>query len=257
MVRVARWVQLTNGVTRAFAFALALALGNSGCGGDECTGGISRCNGNVLESCIESAGGVYLSTRACEPGVCIPDGDNPFCALDRRPDERCARPNEAVCDGASLVTCRSGFATAAFDCAVGESPGAMVVLTEGTSGACIDTTTPPARCVAEAERDPACPIELEHFSGCSGNDQVDCQYGYVIRRKACGAAFCRQDFDAVCSVADAPDPACFHNARTSSFCEGDTLVECEWGYRVSQKACSVSEVCAPFSVENAVCKPRP
>jgi hypothetical protein len=231
-------------------------LGTWGCDTDECTGGTSQCNGDVLEKCQDSSGGVYLTKRLCEPGVCIPGGDGgPFCALDREPDPRCPWPAQAVCDGATLVTCHTGYATATFDCLLGESQGDVVSLAPGTSGTCVHLTGG-SQCVAEAKPDPACPRENDHFSGCSGNDNVDCRYGYVVRRTPCGSAFCREDLTAVCSLTEAPDPACAQNSRTSSFCAGDTLVHCGWGYPVSEEVCSPSEACAPFSVVSSVCTPR-
>jgi len=234
-----------------------VALGNVGCNGDECTGGTSECNGDVLERCEDSSGGVYLTERSCLPGACITSGDSgPFCALDKSPDARCSSPSQAVCDAATLVSCHAGYATASYDCALGESPGGVVVLAAGTSGACVDDIAGGAQCVAEAEPNPDCPSNRDNFSGCSGNDQVDCRHGYTVQRTPCGSAFCRRDLTAVCSLAEEPDPGCSQNLRQSSFCVGDTVVHCGWGYPVSEEICSASEVCAPFSFANAVCKQR-
>ena len=130
-----------------------------------------------------------------------------------------------------------------------------MVLAAGTSGACVDEIVG-AQCVAEAEPNPDCPSDRDYFSGCSGNDQVDCRHGYTVQRTPCGSAFCRKDLTAVCSLAEEPDPGCSANQLHSSFCEGDTVVQCGWGYRVSEEPCLASEVCAPFSISNAVCQPR-
>lgn len=231
------------------------ALSNGGCFGGECTGGTSQCNGDVLERCEESSGGVYLTEQSCKPGACVTAGDSgPFCALDKQPDERCASSSQTLCDGDTLISCHAGYATAAYDCTIGESPGDTVVLAAGTSGACVETF-PGSQCVAEAEPNPDCPSDRDYFSGCSGNDQVDCRRGYTVKRTPCGSAFCRRDLTAVCSLTEEPDPACSYTQRSSSFCAENTLVHCGWGYPVSQEVCSSAEVCAPFSFDQAVCGP--
>jgi hypothetical protein len=237
--------------------ALALALASAGCLEDECTGGTSRCEGDVLQTCEESSGGPYLVERACQPGVCLAGNEGTaFCALSKAPDARCTDRSQYACDGGTLVSCHAGFATGTFDCVLGESPGQLVTLTPGTSGACVELSAG-AQCVAEAEPEPDCHGTRDHFSGCNGNDHIECRYGYVLERTPCGPASCREDLTAVCSLTGEPDPECWKGDRQSSFCDGDTLVHCGWGYRISEEPCPASETCAPFSVNNARCEPRP
>ena len=240
------------GLWLAHRLAFVVALGNAGCGND-CPKA-SRCNGDVLERCESGSGGPYASDSPCGPGRCITIESDVFCALDERPDARCLGGRAGVCDGAVLVSCYQGYVTAKYDCRVGASPQGNIVLTEGTSGACVDRSQS-AQCVAEAVPDPNCQSGVSYSSRCSGNDVILCSGDYVIQRTPCGSAFCRQGSEAVCSLLEAPDPGCVANERLSSYCAEETLIQCRWDYRVSERPCSASEVCAEFSPANAVCTP--
>jgi len=255
-------LKATDMVIRLARLAASLVvLGNVGCdvgAAADCTRGTSRCNGTVLESCADSSSGPYLANTPCAPGVCIDSvGGAPFCALSETTDARCAGALGGVCDAGTLISCHFDFATALHDCARGESPSGVVVLAAGTSGACVEAAAG-AQCVAEAEPAAECPSDQDYFVGCNGNDQIHCRFGYVMQRVPCDSAFCRGRREAVCSLDEEPDPACSQGQRASSFCAGEeTLVQCLWGYRVSEQPCAAGEVCGPFSVGHAVCSSAP
>jgi hypothetical protein len=240
--------------------ASLVVLANVGCdvgAAADCTRGTSRCNGDVLESCEDSSSGSYFGKTPCTPGVCIESvGGGPFCALSTTADARCAGSRSRVCDAGTLISCHFEFATGVHDCTRGESPFGDLVLAAGTSGVCVDAAAG-AQCAAEAEPAAECPSNRDYFIGCSGNDQIRCRFGYVVERIPCGAAFCRGRREAVCSLAEEPDPACAPDQRASSFCAGETLVHCLWGYRVSEQPCAAGEVCGPFSVGLAACSSAP
>ena len=233
--------------------ALALALGNAGCAEDECHHQ-ARCNGDVLERCVSGSYGSYETYHSCGPGLCQGGEGDVFCALDKQPDQRCGS-RSYVCDGAVLVSCYEGYATATYNCAVGESLQGSYVLTPGTSGACVDVAGS-ANCVAEAEPDPNCRHgPSSGFSQCSGNDRIACVGDYVTQRTPCAPALCRQgQLAAVCALPEEPDVDCKADQPASSFCVGERLViQCAGAYRVSEKQCLADEHCGFYPSVGYTC----
>jgi hypothetical protein len=177
-----------------------------------------------------------------------------FCALDKQLDERCLGSSSHVCDEAVLVSCYQGYATATYDCAAGESPQGSRVLTPGTSGACV-VVTGSAYCVAEAEPDPNCRTgPSSSFSRCSGNARIDCLGDYVAQRTPCAPALCRQGQGAaVCALPEEADVDCKADEPASSFCVGNSVIQCSGAYRVSEKQCLADEHCGFYPSVGNTC----
>jgi len=232
--------------------ALLLVLGSAGCSVDDCPKE-SHCNGDVLERCESGSYGSYANDRWCGPGLCKGSDGDVFCALDEQPDERCRGSSSYVCDQAVLVRCYKGYATATYDCAVGESPQGPRVLTPGTSGACI-VVAGSAECVAEAEPDPNCSTGPSYGSRCSGNARIDCIGDYVTQRTPCAPALCRQgQRAAVCALPEDPDVDCKADELASSFCVRNSVIQCSGAFRVSEKQCSADERCGFYPSVGSTC----
>ncbi|HKO50602.1 MAG TPA: hypothetical protein VJV79_22920 [Polyangiaceae bacterium] len=177
-----------------------------------------------------------------------------FCALDPRPDARCLG-SKAFCDAAVLVSCNRGYATAHYNCAVGEAPVFPIALTPGTPGACVELSSG-GRCVSDARPDPICQTGPVYYSQCSGNDRIHCVEHYVVQRSSCGSSeVCRQGSrDANCLLPGSPDPDCSAYDAVSSFCVSNTLVQCSGRYRTSEEPCLGGEECHATSPFSAACE---
>jgi hypothetical protein len=230
----------------------------SGCGvpSNECEGGQSQCDGEVAMSCtpVETGSGTYYawSKTACAANACKLDAQTgqAFCALSPEPDPRCDSDRASFCDGTTIVSCESGYVTSRSDCAVPSSSR------PGTGPFCADIEPDPemalqmlsALCVAEPERNPECPsgtVQAYNATTCSGNDLLQCIDGFLLQRQSCGDAFCTAD--AFCSLTKEPDPSCPPNQPEAGFCDGNVVVLCNDGFRVSETPCAAPQTCGTSS----------
>jgi hypothetical protein len=227
--------------------ALIVLILTPACGIKECPGSYRRCDGDVLEVCQEGTeNDSWLTTMTCRRGACITDTEgHGFCAEDGSPDARCEGGDKRVCDGSTLLSCYEGYVVDTYDCQVGPFPGIITlehVVPGPPGGTCLSLSTG-ARCVDESQRDPECPR-----SRCDGNDLLECDGEYLVRRTPCESKFCREPHPsaAACYRDAAPDPRC-DSSSDSSYCASPSVVTyCSWGYRVSERVCSDRTGCGPF-----------
>jgi len=111
-------------------------------------------------------------------------------------------------------------------------------ITTATSRAAVGFSSP--RC---AEGPPNCSFE----PSCDGSVLTTCQCDLVVARQDCGAAELCRKVGAYrrCTETAAPDPRCGDPPPLSStFCDGDTVVGCGYGYTESHIDCgSVGYTC--------------
>ena len=101
----------------------ALVLSSQGCAQDECSDSEERCDGNTVLRCTGHENGGYWHRQDCGTSACVsvPASANQpavqaFCAESAAPDPRCSEPDVDNCAGATLVSCRAGFATSESTC---------------------------------------------------------------------------------------------------------------------------------------------
>jgi len=166
-----------------------------------CTGrdNTGYCDGDTAVHCF---GGFATSRASCAQtqAYCVFDSWRvPFCALGRQTEPTCSaagRETATVCNDATVVTCRHGYATAIEDCA----------------SACVSPAPGDAFCAASSEADPRC--EVDDGSGlnpsfCTSEKQFgECDNGFLRLAAPCSPndARCSQnDAGASCSVFVASD----------------------------------------------------
>lgn len=208
------------------------------------------CDGDVAVNCgvTQDPDGHAWTRETCGAGTCKTDKDGAFCATASAPDPRCDGLYPRVCDGTTLVVCRSSYATSTYDCATHASTGAPVVNASTDQTFCVATFAS-ASCNAEPP-DPACERLLLYDSpvpACSGNDRVVCEAGVATSRQSCSGLFCKASGEGsvavtICALSNDPDPACPPIAL-STFCEGEAVVQCELGYRIQETSCPAGEAC--------------
>lgn len=214
--------------------ALCGALALLGCDRDECEAGQLRCSDNIAETCSQSysdgSAPLIWVREDCGEGVCRVTGGEAFCAVDDQPDPRCAvGSDQAVCDGATRVSCRHGFAAALEDCSAGE-------------GHCVDTAFG-AECAFSSSPTALCP-PAAYASACDANTLIHCVDAYVVAREPCGARFCATTPGyPFCASSSEPDPLCPLEPAASRVCDGDVVVECAYGYRSYESPCDPGQRC--------------
>ncbi len=195
------------------------------------------CDGNLLIRCEQ---GYRIVESPCTSEVtngeyCIQSGKTAFCAASPEPDPICTA--DQVCDGASQLTCREGYPLRAFDC---------------DSRICATTSLGPT-CVLDEAPDPACMDGTGRT--CDGNTLLGCIDGYATSRTPCEEGGCRIfPIDADCTLTNAPDPNCLETRQGESYCDGDFIVECKYGYATSRQACGEGAHCTrPAGLTVAEC----
>ena len=198
---------------RRLGVVLAALLSTSACGapGNDCLVPQARCDGNVASNCTyrEDVATSYQTwrTTSCGTGTCQVDDQGAFCALQSAPDPSCDAANTPFCAGAVLTGCRAGYATSTYDCGSGAStaPNADSVGApfDGNDPFCVDASAESifnrhggadavAFCAAAAEPNPVCQATYQNFDDraltCDGNDQLECWYGYLLKRTPASCA---------------------------------------------------------------------
>ncbi|HYP77644.1 MAG TPA: hypothetical protein VER12_16855 [Polyangiaceae bacterium] len=178
---------------RGLGVVLAAVFSTWACGspGDDCLVPEAHCDGNIASNCTyrEDVATSYQAwkTTSCGAGTCQVDGQGAFCALTSAPDPRCDAANTPFCAGALVTGCRAGYAISTDDCGsrtndpfcVDASAKSVFNRHGGVSGGT-------AFCAAEAEANPICQAafqnERDPVLTCDGNDQLQCWYGYLLKR---------------------------------------------------------------------------
>ena len=159
--------------TRLYLVVALLALataGMSGCRSSECSRGEARCEGSVAQSCQtdeDGNGGLighWVPVADCAGRFCIVANGtagqtHAFCALAPTPDDRCVDADLPVCDGAGLVSCTAGYATAETACASG----------------CLALDDHADHCAEDSAGDPLCAIDGSACEAVSDLGTVVCQ----------------------------------------------------------------------------------
>lgn len=154
----------------------------------DCTIGVTRCEGGVLEQCTAHPGAVFgpiddpsyvhgsgpnwENVADCGADRCITPGSGAaFCALDAAPSAACTGQDHA-CDGQTLVTCQAGYAIERKLCSTCDARDGTCA--QGTGAGCADATCGgPLQCDAAAY--PTCELP------CTCPDGAECD--------ACGASW--------------------------------------------------------------------
>ena len=179
-------------------FVAVVAVAAAGCVHDECEAGQARCEDHIAWSCGPKGGEdassqLVWQRQDCGPGACAADDHGSFCALESAPNAACATVSGLICAGTSIIECRAGYVTFERDCTA--DAGAR-----SPSPPSVDSNTPGCAsgdegsfCVPKLERDPACARTgpgTQVYPACSGNDTIDCAYGYSLRRTSCNGLTC-------------------------------------------------------------------
>ena len=193
---------------RGLGVVLAAHFSTSACGapGNDCRVPEARCDGNTASNCTyrEDVATSYQTwkTTSCGTGTCQIDNQGAFCALQSAPDPSCDAADTPFCAGAVLTGCRSGYASSTYDCGSGASmaPNSYIVSPpfDPNTPFCVDASAKSifmrlggdpnaiAFCAAEAEPNPICQAATQNLddkvSTRDGNDQLQCWYGYLLKR---------------------------------------------------------------------------
>ena len=209
------------------AVCLLGALVTAGC--DECGSyGQLRCRGDVLEECIDDGDGPFANfrwvVRGCEV-TCHATEGKAGCVDSRQPIQQCegATADKGVCFEGRPSGCWDGYLIKGQAC--------------GSTTHCVESAECGPICVAGSAPEPRC--AQERF--CDGGDAIAlCKCGYVQYRFSCSTGLSCQDMrgQPVCLSA-APDPRCGDPTQQYfSFCEGNVLVGCWYGYLSSINDCA-------------------
>lgn len=115
---------------------------------------------------------------------------------------------------------------------------------------CVDLDTdegPRGLCVVSGETDPRCPAELTFAAFCDGDRLARCTYGYVEFDDDCPAegetcVVVPDDVpNAICSATAEPDPRCGTDQYLYAVCDGDTLLQCSYGFAQGESTCLVCD----------------
>ena len=222
------------------------ALGVSaltGCSRNECKFGELMCDGNSAMNCIASEGDFVWKNDVCGALQCKVTSYGALCVVNTTPDPGCDAKDTPFCDGTTVTICQAGYATATHDCASGASAGVSGLTDNlGVGPYCV---TPKARALCAIDPEPSRVCNKDDFASvlCDGNDNVQCEQGYETSRTDCGAGFCKPVAANFCAQANDPDPGCSTDDLRSTFCEGDSVVQCFETYRVSTTDCAVGKKC--------------
>jgi hypothetical protein len=173
--------------------ALASGCAKSG----DCEQGQSRCDGHVAMFCAlrgdDSDTYLAWNEEDCGAAACATDDGGAFCALDSAPEPDCDGGTGEVCVGATITQCRVGYTTGTNDCATGASSGSFSLALDGPDTPGCVSGDAGVFCVQPFARDPACPRatpDHEPNAACSGNDALQCAYGFAVKRTSCNDLSC-------------------------------------------------------------------
>jgi hypothetical protein len=197
------------------------------------------CEGKTLRTCSlegNDAGrsAVWKSTPCS--GACVTDKTNgAFCAESATPIPECQKAGN-ICYHGAAATCLDGYLETSQPCS------AACAVAQG-SAFCALTSGP----VAECQQDGA---------ACYQGAVSTCRAGYVESSMACGsgttcaAAGSCGPICALATTADARCPAPSGSDQTSSYCDGNTQVNCQCGYGVVRLDCGAN-FCIAIGGESA------
>jgi hypothetical protein len=240
-----RWQQSASGAVAAMLINALLSCGQ----GNECQESSSRCSDGRALRCevVEDANGHHTEWvgTECMSRTCKNfDNGAARCVVIDMPSKKCATNDFPLsgtfCDGSEVIECYRGYVTRVYDCRIGES-SIDPTAGDGISRVCYQRTERDALCVEESEVDSVC---LGGDYTCLDNAYVRCNGGNLTETKTCGELFCISASNwSTCAVTGAPDARCPSEARFTAFCEGNSIVECSLGYRVSVTPCSEESPC--------------
>ena len=231
-----------------------LSVGVARCRGDQCTGGQTRCNGNVTEYCGEAGSddptlvwnGYDCGARFCQP-IMDPDiSAYPLCTLTKQPDPRCASADQLeFCDGDVVVGCRNGYVLFTANCTTGATVGREYIANWFVkAGTYCSSSGTWAQCTPEPTPNPLCPAAPASAWVCDGSRTLECVQGYAAAITSCpnGACFLGAG-RTYCSLAQAADPVCSPDQEYFDFCRGGVIEHCLYGWIVSQETCGTNYTC--------------
>jgi hypothetical protein len=205
-----------------------LVVLSTGC--DECDQyGQTRCEGDVLQECIDDGDGPFANFRWQVRGcavTCHAAAGRAACVDSRQPVPECADdPNGEICFEGAPSGCWDGYPQKGPAC--------------GSTTHCVMSAACGPVCVTGDAPDPRC---AQDFFCESGDAVTSCICGHVAYRFPCSAGLSCQEMrgEAHC-LSPAPDPRCGDPAQQSfSFCEGNTLNVCWFGYLSRVNDCAGS-----------------
>jgi len=186
---------------RELGVALAALFSISACGspGNDCLVPEAHCDGNIASNCTyrEDVATSYQTwkTTSCGAGTCQVDDQGAFCALTSAPDPRCDAADTPFCAGALVTRCRAGYAISTDDCGSGtHDPFCVDASAKSVFNRHGGVPDGVAFCAAEAEANAICQAAFQNEGDpvltCDGNDQLQCWYGYLLKRMtlaSCGS----------------------------------------------------------------------
>jgi hypothetical protein len=137
---------------------------------------------------------------------------------------------ETACRGDGIASCvRGRFREVFFCCA---QDGCRDVEVDGSQQAVCSPTD---------RLDPRCDGAAAFENRCVDGARLTCNFGYSGFEEHCAVACVEAEPDvALCAVSPMPDPRCAGFER-GTFCNGNSIVECAFGFVTSDVACT-----APF-----------
>ncbi len=207
---------------------------------DDCDLNDSGCDGDALRHCGNEGAFERAIWQDYPCAVtCREVGGKAACVYSREPVAECAGDPDSVCFDGVPSTCFGGYPIAEHAC---------------TSGShCVVSDSCGAICALGDSPEPRCTPTQQWF--CDANDRVTCTCDFVLARFGCDATqTCRQmSGDVQCTPADT-DPRCTSSTQaTFSFCTGDVVNECWYGYLLSYECSPPSHCDAVTLAPQVVC----
>lgn len=183
------------------------------------------CNGDDLVYCKN---GSITSSDKCDCGCeSMPLGVNDQC-------KSCGsgfcsgKQNGLWCDGDNLVYCKNGSITSSDKCDCGCK--SMPVGVNDECNGC---------------GDPFCQGKMSGL-WCKGDDLVDCQNGSITSSQHCDHGCVSMPVGTADKCGDAPKPTGFCSDKANGlWCDGDDLVDCQYGEVSSKKNCEFGCISMP------------
>jgi hypothetical protein len=82
-----------------------------------------------------------------------------------------------------------------------------------------------------------------YHPACDGTTVLSCEGGYLTAQRTCGAGatcFLRDEHNAMGVLSTTPEPRCGTDSE-SSYCDGDQIVDCAYGYAVARALCGTAD----------------
>jgi len=196
----------------------------TGC--NECTPGTARCQGDVYRYCIDDGDGPFATARWMDTPcavTCREVSGRSFCADARAPVPECAGDTEFLtCLDGAPTRCIAGYPVRQQIC----NAGTHCAVSAACGPICVTGDAPEPRCA--------------QTRFCDGNDYVTCTCDFVLSRFSCGAGeTCRTMGGGTQCTPPDRDARCGDPAQPSfGFCDGDTAVNCWYGYLVGATECA-------------------